>query len=220
MSMMTRLSQVAFCSDLTTEQLELMARGSRVVSLEKHELLFTQGSAATGFFLLESGLMELAARNVRGDKRIMEIITPGMEFGQAAMFICGHYPVSAEAIQPSTVISIPKSSVDALIDSDPRASRLMIAALSKRLRQRVYDVESLTLYTATGRLVGYLLSHTDPQSVSARVELPISKTVLASLLGMNAATLSRCFKELSSVIEVEGKTITIANCHALRQFLV
>jgi CRP/FNR family transcriptional regulator len=85
----------------------------------------------------------------------------------------------------------------------------MIAGLSRFLRQFAGQIEDLTFKDVPARLARYLVELAeDGRDV---VELPISKTQLASRLGTVSETLSRTLRKLSEdeLIKVQGKTITI-----------
>ena len=85
----------------------------------------------------------------------------------------------------------------------------MIGGLSRFLRQFATQIEELTFKDVPARLARYLLETAGDEEES--VELPISKTQLASNLGTVSETLSRTFRKLAdeAVIEVRGKVIAI-----------
>jgi CRP/FNR family transcriptional regulator len=77
------------------------------------------------------------------------------------------------------------------------------------LRQFAGQIEDLTFKDVPARLARYLVELAgDERNV---VDLPISKTQLASRLGTVSETLSRTLRKLSEdeLIKVQGKTITI-----------
>jgi CRP/FNR family transcriptional regulator len=83
-------------------------------------------------------------------------------------------------------------------------------------------VEDLSLKEVPGRLAAYLLYLSDRNGGGDRVELDMTKTQLASLLGTIPETLSRIFSKLSGagLLSVEGRTITLLDrdsLHALAQ---
>jgi CRP/FNR family transcriptional regulator len=95
----------------------------------------------------------------------------------------------------------------------------MLAVLSMRLRQFTIQIENLSLKEVPGRLASYLIYLADEQGKEEKVDLPISKGQLASLLGTIPETLSRIFAKMSSqnLIEVEGRTIRLADRMGLEE---
>jgi CRP/FNR family transcriptional regulator len=85
----------------------------------------------------------------------------------------------------------------------------MIGGLSRFLRQFATQIEELTFKDVPARLARYLLDLAGDEAT--RVELPISKSQLASNLGTVSETLSRTLRKLSDddVVRVNGKTIEI-----------
>ena len=87
----------------------------------------------------------------------------------------------------------------------------MLAVLSMRLRQFTVQVENLSLKEVPARLAAYLIVLSEEQNSRVRVNLPISKGQLASLLGTIPETLSRIFAKMSAqdLITVQGRQIRL-----------
>jgi CRP/FNR family transcriptional regulator len=98
-----------------------------------------------------------------------------------------------------------------------RISINMIAGLSKFLRQFANQIEDLTFKDVPSRLARYLMALSE--GVKASVELPISKSQLASNLGTVSETLSRTLRKLSEddLISVSGKTVEILDFDRLEE---
>ena len=93
----------------------------------------------------------------------------------------------------------------------------MIAGLSRFLRQFANQIEDLTFKDVPSRLARYLMELS--RGTKQTVELPISKSQLASNLGTVSETLSRTFRKLSEdeLISVAGKKVGILDFDRLEQ---
>jgi CRP/FNR family transcriptional regulator len=93
--------------------------------------------------------------------------------------------------------------------SDSQLAINMIAGLSRFLRQFANQIEELTFKDVPARLARYLLDLAGDEA--EQVELPISKSQLASKLGTVSETLSRTFRKLTDddLIIVRGKAIEL-----------
>ena len=190
--------------------------------LSRGDLLFQQGDPCKGFFAVVHGQIKLAVTAPNGNEKVVEIISGSMSFGEAVMFLDRPFPVFAQALVDSLVLSIPRDVVLPLIDQNPMFARKMLAGLSMRLHSLVQDVEAYALRSSTQRLIGYLLREAGAEDIPGAVEidLPTSKQVLASRLSVTPETFSRILHSLSDsgMIDVQGKTIRIPDVLKLRDY--
>lgn len=203
---------------------EFLAGQSRPIFLPAGQVLFRRGTPSTGFYVVRDGRMQLSVSNADGVVKVLEIISPGGAFGHAVMFLRDPYPVDATALVDTHLVFVPAAAVDRILDGDPAMARLMLASMAKRLQAKVQDIASLSLQSATQRIVAYVLgamrdggAHTGP---SATVELPALKQVLASRLGMTPETFSRAMRTLTAdgLLSVDGSTVTVTDVRALDEF--
>ena len=137
----------------------------------------------------------------------------------AALASATGYPADARAVEPSTVLLIPKAPILALIGRRPDLALRMLGSMSQHLRVLVGMLDDLTLKDVETRLVNWLLKQTRGQAGPLR--LPGTKRVLAAELGTSSETLSRTFAALRDreVIAVSAKTITVRDPAALQAIL-
>jgi CRP/FNR family transcriptional regulator len=95
----------------------------------------------------------------------------------------------------------------------------MLAILSKRLRRFANLIDDLSLKEVPGRLAAHLLYLSGQSEGSEQLELNITKTQLASLLGTIPETLSRILGKMSKqgLIESDGRQIKILEREALEE---
>lgn len=207
---------------------ELLARvlaGTRVVRLRQGESLFRQGEPADRFYLVRSGHIKLYRIAPDGNEKIIHLAGPGESFAEAVMFMRGRsYPVHTAAVEPSELLGVPTEPVRETLVASTDACFGMLAQLSMRLRERVAEIESLSLQNGVLRLASFLLREaprpgTDGTEV---IRLNLSKKVLASRLSLQPETLSRLLRRLeeSGLIRVDGPEITVLDRAALEAAVV
>ena len=88
-----------------------------------------------------------------------------------------------------------------------------------RLREFTIQIENLSLKEVPGRLASYLLYLSSEQDQPTKVQLPISKGQLASLLGTIPETLSRIFTKMSQqgLISVNGNEIMLQDHFGIKE---
>lgn len=189
-------------------------------NLVKNENLFRQGEAATGFYVVVHGRIKLALQAPRGTEKVVEIVTDGGSFGEAAMFLGKPYPLLAQALCESLVIFIRGEFIFSRIESDPQFARSMLCTLSHQLHSLIADVESYSLKSATERIAAFVLKESARRQ-SDQIILALSKCVLASRLSITPETLSRALHQMSNrgLVEVDGRMIRILDRPQLHEML-
>lgn len=215
-----RLSAFYMFSELQSNQIELLASGTRVVDVARGGTLFNRGDRAHGFYLLLEGQIKLGVISPQGDEKVIGLIQPGESFGEAVLFLERAFPIYAQATLDSKVLLIARDAIFDILDNDVTVVRRMLAGISARNRQLVNDIESISLQNSTQRLIGYLLQISADSPNPERLQLPANKLTIASMLNLTPETLSRVMLRLQNakLIEVNGKEIIIISVAGLRNF--
>ncbi len=217
------LHAVYLFAGLDDEQLQAMLETAYSIELAPREVLFEAGQPAKHFYLLRSGQIKLFALSDTGDEKVVEIIYPGETFAEAITFMTQHnYPVSAEAITASEVISFDMGVFRRLLEDSRETCMRLMADMSRRLRQRIAEINNLTLHNATYRLVVYLLEQIPPGVVELpEIHLGTPKSVIASRLSIQPETFSRILAKLArqGLIRVHQNNITLLDVEGLRSLL-
>lgn len=211
------LKHSPFFSGLSDQDLDALMGISRIREHSRGELLFSDGEEANGFFVVLDGKVKVYKLSPDGKERILHIIQPGGTFAEAAIFGDGLYPAYAEPLQISKLLFLPKDGFLGLLMDNGRIAINMIAGLSRFLRQFANQIEDLTFKDVPSRLARYLMALS--KGTREVVELPISKSQLASNLGTVSETLSRTLRKLSDddLIKVSGKKVEILDFERLEE---
>lgn len=217
------LANLPLFKETAPEEIERIAAGTRVLHVARGELLFNRGDACEGTHLVAYGQVKLAFSSPQGADKVVEIIGPGMSFGEAVMFLEKPYPVYAQTLADSLLLHVSKAVVFAEIERNPQFARRMLGGLSRRLHGLVSDVEAYSLRSGAQRVIGYLLRDVrllEPDGKQGEVLLPIGKGVIASRLNLTPQHFSRILHELSvqGLIAVEGRKVRISDLDQLRAF--
>ena len=187
--------------------------------LDTEEMVFWHREAADRFFVVAEGRIKLFRDSRDGRQKVIEIITPGQSFAEAVMFMASaSYPVSAQALEPSTVYEFPNDVFRALLAASPDTCFRLLASLSQRLHARLNEIESLAIQNATYRVIHYLAGLAAGRSDRTQVRLPGDRQLVASQLAIEPETLSRILSNLAhaGLIEVAGRDITVPSVARLR----
>jgi CRP/FNR family transcriptional regulator, dissimilatory nitrate respiration regulator len=216
------LAKLPLFKELTPEEIDRIAAGTRQVHAARGEVLFQKGDPCVGFHVVMFGQVKLAFTAPSGQEKVLELMGPGQSFGEAVMFADKPYVVYAQALCDTLLLHISKAVVFEELEREPLLARRIISGLSQRLHHMVIDLESFTLSSATQRLIGYLLRDV-PENAgeeSLAVALPSTKTVLASRLNITPQHFSRILHDLTvaDLVRVEGRSIVILDAEGLRAY--
>ncbi len=195
---------------LTDEQLILVTRRAKRISLEEGKSLFEQGDSADRFYLVTRGYMKLFRLAPDGNEKVIEVVSAGHTFAEALMFLeKPRYPVCAQALGATEVISIDAVDFLGMLRESVDLCLLLMADMSFRLRGMIREIDDLSQHSATCRVAGYLFTHAPANS--NEFDLVIPKHVLASWLSVKPETFSRIIKSLRSdgVLEIKGSKVLI-----------
>ena len=174
-----------------------MCSFSRLIELKPGEVLFNRGDTVNYFYFVRKGLVKLYRQSAQGQEKIFELQKEGRTFAEALMFLDGsQYPVSASAIEPSTVVAINTREYLSILRGSSDSCLLVMGDLSRRLHGLIEEVDKLSLLSGRNRVASYFLDLYRTQG--AEFDLQIAKNSIASLLSLQPETFSRLTKELKT----------------------
>ncbi|MCC7017756.1 MAG: Crp/Fnr family transcriptional regulator [Rhodospirillales bacterium] len=201
------------------DKLETLLKGAQPRSYPKGHLLFQQGDAADGFFVVLSGWVKLFRQTPRGDEAVIHILSRGECFAEAAVFLGGRYPASAIVAEDARLIRISSQPFRQWILAEPEIALGMLASLSARMHHLVNESEQLQTRSATERVAEYILKRCPVQEGSAVIALPYDKSLLAARLAMKPESLSRVLAKLRKLgVRSENHRVIVADVARLARF--
>ncbi len=220
--MIETLRRAPIFSDLEEADLRLLSGAVSLRELPRGGSLFDEGDEAKGFFLLTEGKLKVFKTAPDGREQILHFIFPGETFAEVALFAGKSYPASAQALEPSRVVFIPREGLFRLVERNPQVGLSLLGGFARWVRQFNALLAEYSK-AVPARLAGYLLAEALRQQPTAladgaRVRLTVNKGELAAHLGTVGETLSRAFAKLrdEELIEVEEREIVIKDLAGLR----
>ncbi|MFP5270412.1 Crp/Fnr family transcriptional regulator [Coleofasciculus sp.] len=203
---------------LPDEQLDAIATIAIAKSYHKGEVIFVEGEEGSGFFVVKSGRVKVFKLSAEGKEQILEFFGVGEHFAEVPAFDGECFPASATALEKTELLFFERTTFLALLAQQPKIAINMLAIFARHLRRFARLIEDLSLKEVPGRLAAYLLYLSESTEHLEQVELDITKTQLASLLGTIPETLSRVFAKLSQeeLISINGSRIRLLNPEGLK----
>jgi CRP/FNR family transcriptional regulator len=206
-------------SGLPAEDLAAIAGFSRTLILAKGAYLFHVGQPTRGFFVVQSGAVNVHRVSATGKEQVIHVFRSGESFAEAALASPSGYLAEARTVEASTVLLIPNAEILDLIRRRPDLALRMLGSMSAHLRVLIGMLDDLTLKDVETRLINWLVKQCDGKP--GPIRLPGTKRVLAAELGTSSETLSRTLARLRNqrLISVAAGTINVTDLPALTAIL-
>lgn len=223
LALVNTLRSCQLFTGLPPADLEQIAAVTVLKSLEKGEYLFHEGDRARGFYVVQRGAVNVHRVNAAGKEQIIHVFRTGDSFAEVALATTTGYPADARAIEVSQVLLVQKDGILDLLKRQPELALRMLGSMSSHLRVLVGQLEDLTLKDVETRLANWLVKRC-PSPLSdrpTRIELTMTKRVLAAELGTVSETFSRTLAKFrdQKLLTVKGKTITVLSPARLNTLL-
>lgn len=211
------LREIPLFSELSIDQLRQVSFFSKLKQFKKGERVFNEGDFYSGFYILLKGTVKVSKITISGKESVMHIVKSLNAFADVPMFEGGAYPVSAEAIEESIALFVPKEKFLELLSNEPEIALKVLAGFAKKMRSLVNQIEDLSSKEITNRFAKYLIKEIKATGTEKFpepfVKLLIPKATIASYIGTITETLSRILHKLQKegIIRIRGKVIFVSD---------
>ena len=134
----TFLERVPTLSLLGRQALRILAIGAETCYIHSGEVLFKRGDEADGAYVIQDGRFKLSSND--GNELT---VGPCTLLGEVALFSETRRPATARALEPSTVLRIPRFLFVRMLDSFPEAARKLREILAARLDQATREISNV-----------------------------------------------------------------------------
>ncbi|MCU0785372.1 MAG: Crp/Fnr family transcriptional regulator [Verrucomicrobia bacterium] len=193
--------------------LKNVAAISVLKNLGKGEYLFHERDPSRGFYVVQKGAVNIHRVSAGGKEQVIRVFRAGESFAEGTLATEAGYPADARALETTQVLLIQKNEFIGLLKRQPELALRMLGAMSQHLRVLVGLLDDLTLKDVETRLANWLVKRCpNPESQTpVRIELTMTKRVLAAELGTVSETFSRTLAKFrqQKLISVKGKTLTV-----------
>jgi len=222
-----RLRNLQLFREVEDDALDRLAGLSRIRSVPRKQILFSEGEGYRGMFVVLEGLAVVYKLSGDGRMLILHVCRPGDSFAEVPLFEeqDAGYPHHAKTTRDSEILFLPKTPFTSFLKQHPEVAWELLRGLSGKLKEMTLQLEGVTLREVTSRLARYLLREIEANGEAGRqrpvLDLPLAKGSIASYLGTVHETLSRTFARLTKeeILEVDGPQVTILDKKRLENLI-
>ena len=207
--------QVPLFTDLSNQELELLAASARCQKFPSKNLVFQEGDPGDVLIVILSGKVKVLLTGKDGQEFILSILGPGNFFGEMAILEAALRSATVMTVEPCEFLLLGHKDLTELIQHHPSIALKILKHLSQRLRNTNEQIRSLVMFDIYGRVGRCLLNLAEAQGGRANGQFLVpnrpSYQELAKMVGCSRETLSRAMKALkdNGCLTVTRNTIYI-----------
>ncbi len=191
----------------------------QTIPVKKGEVIFEEGDAVKGIYFVYQGKVKVHKKWGNDKELILRIANKGAILGHRGLGHNNVYPISATALEPSSVCFINLDFFQSTLKVNPHLTYELMMFFADELQESENNMRNLAHMPVKGRIAQALLTlHQKFGSTKENgIDILLSRQDLASLAGTTYETVFRSMNELTEegIIAVTNKKIAIVNMEKL-----
>ncbi len=213
-----------FC-DLPPAVAEALEQDAITTSYPPGAVLFAEGQAPRGVFIVRRGRVKLSVCGSDGRTLILRIADTGCPLGVAAVVSGRQYEATAETTEPSEISFLRQHDLLRLMRQHGEFALWVTQHISADYASTCRDIRDLILSdSASEKLARLLVGFLDQNSKSknpSQMKLALTHEEIGQMIGSSRETVSRLFAGFKKqrIIQQTGSTLVIPNRVALESLI-
>jgi CRP/FNR family transcriptional regulator, cyclic AMP receptor protein len=191
----------------------------------KGAVLFVEGQAPRGVFILCRGRVKLSICSSDGKTLILKIAEAGEVLGLSASVSGKPYELTAETLDPCQVNFVKREDFLRFLREHNDVCLRVAEQLSEKYNTACHEIRSLGLSHSAAEKLAKLLLEWSMKNGGARqpdrMKLTLTHEEIAQMIGTSRETVTRLFAEFKKrqLIQLKGSTLVIRNRSALENLV-
>ncbi|HCL82340.1 MAG TPA: transcriptional regulator [Chitinophagaceae bacterium] len=214
------LNDCFLCRHSIPEWRPLIGLNKETKTFKKGKPVFIEGEPVKGIYFVYAGWVKIHKKWTHPRELIVRFAGPGDVIGHRGLGEEKNYPVSATALDDSTICFVPSDFLESSFKANPNLTYRFMQFYAGELQKAEKRMRDLVHMEVKGRIAGALLEisrlfGTNPEGYIA---LPISRQDIASYAGTTYETIFKTFNEWmeDTIISTSGKYIRLDKPDKLR----
>jgi len=201
---------------LTQDELDLFNRNVVCKTYTAGQIIFLQGDACKGLYLVEEGLVAVRKVDDEGQSAIVRLAHQGDTLGYRPFLAKENHLASAEVIENANICFIDAKTMHGLLISNPRLGISFLEHTAHALgeaEERLFQIAALSVRTRIIHLLVLLRDRygTTTSDGTLFVELPMTRRDLAEMIGARPESVSRALRDIQDegLLNLSGRTVRV-----------
>ncbi len=195
-----QLRRYPIFADLSERELTSLASNTVRRSFAKGTYIYHPGSPGLNLYLVESGWVRVFYVNNRGEEFLMNLNTPPDCFGLPLLPDHQTRVTGATALRDTVLLSLSRDAVFDAMRRFPQLGLNVYLEMSNAMRSLGEYANMIATVSVPGRLARMLLhfSNKCPDDKKDEIDLPITQTDVASMIGSSRGRVNRALAQVAS----------------------
>ncbi|MBU5268529.1 Crp/Fnr family transcriptional regulator [Clostridium cochlearium] len=221
--MISIIKNISIFNSLTEEEVSTLSKSSKIIKLKKGEILFSEKDLVNNIYIVYSGKVTVFRLSEMGAKRVIYILDKG-EIVNEVIFDKLPASVSCEMFEDSQILSLSSNDMLKVMESNFTFNKGVIDSMGRKIRRLYRQLKNTVPIKMDKKLAAKLWKLSKDYGVKVNrgvlINLDITVTYLADMLGSSRETISRCISDFqkSNLIEFKDKKIIVKNRESLSRY--
>ena len=191
--------------------------------LRRGEVLFREGEPGDRFYIILHGKMKMGRAAIDGRENLLALLGPGEMIGELTLFDPGARTATAIAVGDAELAVLSHGDLIGWIEKNPHVTRVLLAALARRLRRTNESLADLVFSDVPGRVAKALLDLArrfgELREGMLYVPHDLTQEELAQLVGASRETVNKALADFGARgwIRLEGKGVFLLDVERLER---
>lgn len=213
-------NDLSIFNDINQVTLKLLKEKAFKKNLNKGEILFCERDNVDKIYLILQGKVTMYRTSEDGQKRVIYILNSG-EFINEVIFDNLPASITCEAFECSCILCFFREDLLKIMSQDFKLTHVIINSMAKKIRRLYRQLKNTIPIKMDKKLAAKLWKMSKDYGVETKegilIDLNISMTYLAEMLGSTRETISRCMNNLKkrNMIKLQNRKIIVPDPEAL-----
>jgi CRP-like cAMP-binding protein len=218
----TQLARSPVFATLPPRELENLAAMMARRPYKRGQVIFHQEDPGASVHLIESGRVKVVLGTEDGEELLLRVLGAGEIFGELALFDQRPRSATVVTLEPTVTHVLERDDFLDFLRAHPDIALHLCGALATLVRRLTDQVEDLAVLDVPRRLERKLAelaeAHGAPGPDGIRIDLPITQSELASMIGTSRVSVNHYLSSLErrGIITRDGHRIVVRRPAALR----
>jgi CRP-like cAMP-binding protein len=209
-------------SGLNEQESDALIKGGQIRQCPRGQTLFAHGEPVTHFYIITKGAFQLFRINPEGNEKTIDVLKAGQTMCESEILdACRAHRVNAVPVEDSAVLEFPVAWLKEAAQKHSAFALNLLSLISAQAHLAQLEAEQQATMSAAQLVACFLqrlcvLYDFNPSGFN----LPYSKTLIASRLGMELETFSRTLAKLKEHgVSVEGTLVRIHDLNKIGEYV-
>ena len=209
-----QLKNLSAFKEIDNKTVNLLKEKVYVKNLRKGEMLFSEREKVDHIYILLEGKVTMFRLSEKGQKRVIYILNKG-EIINEVIFDNTTASINCEGFENSEIISISKTDLLNIMQRDFKLTEVILCSMSKKIRRLYRQIKNTVPTKMDKRVAAKLWKLSKDYGVETEkgvlIDVKVSITYLADMLGSSRETISRAVKELEKMdmVKIEHRKFIV-----------